>query len=336
MGSSPTFGDDGDALVIFTSGTTDAPKGVVHSFASLAAGIHAAGRLVRADPNTCIVGEQFFVMAPALLAGATVIRPGRSASQIQRILTRRRPDLTYLTPPQLREQLRRETPLTGTVITGSAPASARLLGQAIGAGASRAISVYALTEAFPVAAVDAEAKVAFENAGGRGDLLGHPVDGISTSVDNSGQLLVSGPNVSPRYLGAAPTDEVATGDLVDIGEHGLVLRGRSKDMILRRAENIYPGLYENSLHQPGVALAVLVGVAQADGDERVVACIELESDATESAVRSRLREPMQRMGFASPDAVVFMSVPCQGRSRKPNRLLASRQAAERLGWEVST
>ena len=106
-------------------------------------------------------------------------------------------------------------------------------------------------------------------------------------------------------------------------------------MILRRAENIYPGLYENSLHQPGVALAVLVGVAHVDGDERVVACIELEADASESTVRARLREPMQRMGFASPDAVVFMSVPCQGRSRKPNRPLASRQAAERLGWEVS-
>ena len=45
-------------------------------------------------------------------------------------------------------------------------------------------------------------------------------------------------------------------------------------MILRAAENIYPGLYEPSLHVPGVELAVIVGVPATDGDERVVAVVQ--------------------------------------------------------------
>jgi hypothetical protein len=94
-------------------------------------------------------------------------------------------------------------------------------------------------------------------------------------------------------------------------------------MVLRRAENIYPGLYEPSLHVPGVRLAVLVGVPAADGDEQLVALVEHEQGTEPAVLRDRLRPVLSAMGSASPDAVLFAAVPLTGRSRKPDRPAAS-------------
>ncbi|GAA3083168.1 hypothetical protein GCM10020000_81580 [Streptomyces olivoverticillatus] len=88
------------------------------------------------------------------------------------------------------------------------------------------------------------------------------------------ELLLSGPAVRDRYLGEEPDPWVATGDRARIEDGRIVLEGRCKDMVLRRAENIYPGLYEPSLHVPGVELALLVGVPAGDGDERLVAVVQ--------------------------------------------------------------
>jgi acyl-CoA synthetase (AMP-forming)/AMP-acid ligase II len=99
-------------------------------------------------------------------------------------------------------------------------------------------------------------------------------------------------------------------------------------MVLRGAENIYPGLYEPALHVPGVDLAVLVGVPGGDGDERLVAVVQAAPGADPVTVRAALREPLRRMGAARPDAVVLAAVPLAGRSRKPDRAAAGRLAAE--------
>jgi acyl-CoA synthetase (AMP-forming)/AMP-acid ligase II len=110
----------------------------------------------------------------------------------------------------------------------------------------------------------------------------------------------------------------------------VVLAGRRKDMILRRAENIYPGLYEPTLHVPGVDLAVLVGLPDAEGDERVVAVVQPSPGADPRAVHAALADPVRRMGSARPDAIVLAPVPLAGRSRKPDRRAAAALAARRL------
>jgi acyl-CoA synthetase (AMP-forming)/AMP-acid ligase II len=107
----------------------------------------------------------------------------------------------------------------------------------------------------------------------------------------------------------------------------IVLAGRAKDMILRAAENIYPGLYEPALHVPGVNLAVLVGLPAADADERVAAVVELELGADRDRVRAMLHERFARMGSARPDVLLIAPVPLSGRSRKPDRQAAARLAA---------
>jgi acyl-CoA synthetase (AMP-forming)/AMP-acid ligase II len=320
----PRYDGDGDAVVVFTSGTTSRPRAVVHTRASVAAGMRAVRDLVRPEPGRAVLGGTFFVLVPSLAGGAPVALPAHRPRTLARQVARLAPQATYLTPPQLRAALAEKVPFTGRVYSGSAPVSASLLAAVRRAGATEAWGVYALTEVFPAAAVESAAKAAFS---AEGDLVGELLPGVRARVGDDGQLLLAGPNAADRYLGEEPMEWVATGDIGRIDGSTVVLGGRCKDMILRGAENIYPGLYEPALHVPGVELAVIVGVPAGDGDERVVAVVQPAADASPEDVRDALRAPLERMGSARPDAVVFAEVPLSGRSRKPDRAAASRLAA---------
>ncbi|GAA0574076.1 hypothetical protein GCM10010172_68360 [Paractinoplanes ferrugineus] len=330
----PGFDGDGDAVIVFTSGTTSRPRAVVHTRGSLSAGMTAVRDLVRPVPGVPVLGGTFFVLLPSLAAGAPVALPARRglARQIRNLT----PQATYLTPPQLRAALAAGVRFTGRVYSGSAPVSAGLLRAVRAAGADEAWGVYALTEVFPAAAVEYAEKSAFTGAG---DLIGTLLPGVTAAVSPAptepsaegagadGELLLSGPTAADRYLGEEPFAAVRTGDLGRVENGRVILGGRLKDMILRGAENIYPGLYEPSLHVPGVELALLVGVPAGDGDERVVAVIQPAANAGEPEIRAALREPLSRMGAARPDRVVFAPIPLAGRSRKPDRAATARLAA---------
>ena len=327
-GGFPDHRGDGDAVVIFTSGTTARPRAVVHTWASLDAGMRAASRLVRPRPGPPVLGGPVFVLVPALLAGAPVALPARSGRGLARQLRRLKPQATYLTPPELRSALAARARFTGQVWSGSAPVTATLLNRVKQAGAAQAWGVYALSELFPAAAVEAAEKSAFD---GPGDLAGELVPGVAAQVDPAGQLLLSGPAACDRYLGEQAHQWVATGDVARLEAAGdrprVVLAGRCKDMILREAQNIYPGLYEPALHVPGVSLAVLVGVPAADGDERLGAVIELDPGTGREQVLAALRAWFDRMGAGRPDVVLLAEVPLSGRSRKPDRRAAARLIA---------
>jgi acyl-CoA synthetase (AMP-forming)/AMP-acid ligase II len=328
-GPSPDRSDvDGDAVIVFTSGTTSRPRAVVHTRASLDAGMRAVASLVRLEAGRPVLGGTFFVLVPALAGGAPVALPARSPRRLARQLAALRPAATYLTPPQIRAALAAGATFTGGVYSGSAPVSADLLRRVRGAGATDAFGVYALTELFPAAAVSAAEKAAFDGAG---DLVGAPLPGVGAEVDADGELFLTGAAAADRYLGEPPLHRVATGDVARLDRDRIVLAGRCKDMVLRGADNVYPGLYEPALHVPGVNLALLVGVPAGDGDERLVLLVEPSPGTGVREVRAALAGPLARMGAARPDAVLFTAVPTAGRSRKPDRAAAAALAAGRLG-----
>jgi acyl-CoA synthetase (AMP-forming)/AMP-acid ligase II len=310
-------------VIVFTSGTTSRPRAVVHSRASLSAGMRAVHDLVRPSPDAPVLGGTFFVLLPSLAAGAPVALPARRPRGLARQLRRLAPQATYLTPPALRAALAAGARFTGRVYSGSAPVPAALLTAVRAAGAREAWGVYALTEVFPAAAVESATKAAHAS---EGDLAGELLPGVSARV-SAGELLLRGPSAAHRYLGEDPFDWVPTGDVATLRGSTVTLAGRAKDMILRRAENIYPGLYEPSLHVPGVELALLVGVPTPDGDERLVAVVQPAPGVSEPAVRAALRTPLSRMGTARPDAVLLARIPLSGRSRKPDRAATARLAA---------
>ncbi|MFD8591198.1 class I adenylate-forming enzyme family protein [Streptomyces sp. NPDC059637] len=324
----PPVDGDGDAVIVFTSGTTSRPRAVVHSRSGLDAGMAQVAGLVRPAAGEPVLGGTFFVLVPSLASGAPVALPARSPRVLARQLRRLRPQAAYLTPPQLRAALAAGAGFTGRVWTGSAPASADLLTRVKAAGADEAWGVYALTELFPAAAVEQAEKAAFT---GDGDLVGEPLPGVGVKSGPAGELMLSGPAARHRYLGEEPDPWVRTGDRACLDGGRIVLEGRCKDMVLRGAENIYPGLYEPALHVPGVELALLVGVPAGDGDERLVAVVQPAPGADRARVRAALAGPLARMGTARPDALLLADVPLAGRSRKPDRAAAARLAAARLG-----
>ncbi|WP_391961201.1 AMP-binding protein [Streptomyces somaliensis] len=114
----PPVDGDGDAVIVFTSGTTSRPRAVVHSRSSLAAGMATVAELVRPEAGRPVLGGTLFVLVPSLACGAPVALPARSTSVLGRQLRRLEPQATYLTPPRLRRLLAEGARFRGRVWTG--------------------------------------------------------------------------------------------------------------------------------------------------------------------------------------------------------------------------
>ncbi|MEU4545510.1 class I adenylate-forming enzyme family protein [Nonomuraea dietziae] len=310
---------DHPAVVAFTSGTTEQPKGVVHTRRSLSEGLRLFTEAVSLGPEDIVHTDQFILGLPALIAGATWSMRGRG--DFAQELAARGATHAFSVPVKLHELLSRTPSLPDTLrclLLGAAPAPPAVLRKAMAAApAARVLSVYAMTEALPIAIATAEDKLATTE----GDLLGAPLPGVGARVAGDGELFVSGPHLAQGYLGHAPLTELPTGDLVRLDDHGrLVLLGRKKDMILRDGVNIYPGLYEPAIAAlPGVSEAAIVGLADQDtGDEEVVLALTTTAGYDERALRGALPDLVD--AAALPDRIVTLSeLPRKGRSDKLDR-----------------
>lgn len=337
---------DDAALVIFTSGTTGAPRGVVHTPAGLAATLALAAANVAIGPGDRVLGTGFHVVGPALMAGATVVVPpgGGGASSLAKVT--RRLDVSHVALP-LHQALAWSAaggagPTLRTVLLGSAPVrnaglrelAARLPGVEIAAA-------YGMTEHLLVASVRAAERLEHDERDG--DLVGCPIDGVQVRIDADGELHVGGPALAAGYLGEPmPVVEIRTGDLGRWDERGrLVLLGRRKEMIIRDGLNIYPALYEAALADAaGLDAAVLIGVPGADGDEAVALFAVPRAGADPEVARRRLvtltsgpASPLDR--HARPDLVLGLAeLPRSGRSAKPDRRALARIAGARMGRQV--
>lgn len=91
-GAAPArYDGDGDAVIVFTSGTTSRPRAVVHTRSGLAAGMRTVAGLVRPGAGDAVLGGTFFVLVPSLAAGATVALPSRSPRTLDRQIRRLQP-----------------------------------------------------------------------------------------------------------------------------------------------------------------------------------------------------------------------------------------------------
>lgn len=324
-----TAADEG--LILFTSGTTSAPRAVVHTHGNLPAFLAGVADVVRDLPLSSYLAETPQQIFYALLLGATchIVR-GQGEARLQRTLEVLRSgrveawfgspwtwvrwlDAGYPVPPGLR-----------TVLLGSSPVSRPFLRRLTAALSddARVRCVYGLTEAGPVCVADAHEKIAWE---GEGDLVGRPLDGVRLRLDDAGEVYVASPALAHGYLGREPLGEwLPTGDLGEFHPTaGLVLRGRRKDMILRRAVNLYPGVLEPLLLEV-CDDAALVGVWDAEReDERVV--LAWVGDAEPDA--AALLGP-----DAAPDHLLHLDVlPRSGRQHKVDKAALRELARERFG-----
>lgn len=131
-----------------------------------------------------------------------------------------------------------------------------------------------------------------------------------------GEVLVSGPNVSPGYwqdpqaTQAAFTDDwLHTGDVATVdGEGYLRIVDRIKDMYISGGENVYPAEVEQALHEhPQIAECAVIGVPDERWGEVGRAFVVARSGAqlSEADVLSHLDKRLAR--YKRPAQVVFLT-----------------------------
>ncbi|GAA4471125.1 class I adenylate-forming enzyme family protein [Phytohabitans houttuyneae] len=113
--------------------------------------------------------------------------------------------------------------------------------------------------------------------------IADPESGAVLPVGTPGEILVRAPYMMSGYWDMpeqtaatiTPDGYLRTGDLGEMDGSGfLTFRGRSRDVIIRGGENVYPAEVEEILlEHPGVAGAVLVGVEDARLGERVAGVV---------------------------------------------------------------
>lgn len=327
----PSEDTSGLALLIYTSGTTGAPKGVMLDHANLDA-MTAMGRAalkVGPDDRCLLILPLFHVngivvsiLTPLLVGASTVIADRFNPNTFFETLERNRPTFFSAVPTiysmlaALPDDIRPDTSSVRFAVCGAAPVSAELLTRFEGRYGFPLVEGYGLSEATcgstinPLDGPRKPGTVGLPFPGQELRIL--DVNGNTVPHGDAGEVEVRGPNVMRGYLGR-PDDTSAvldngwlrTGDVGRLDEDGyLTIVGRSKEMIIRGGENIYPKEIEDVLAgDPTVLEAAVIGMPDEKWGEIVVAFVQPRPGATidVDALKSRCRE--QLSGYKRPTII---------------------------------
>lgn len=294
-GALPELTASDTRMILYTSGTTGRPKGVLHTHESLAALIAQLGRFWRIDP-----GDTFLVPSPIAHIGGSIyafecpLLLGAEAVLMQRwdpdaavglMLEHRCTHMAGATPflVGLLAAARRagtRLPDLKVFICGGASVPPTLIRDAGAYFDKAAVSrVYGSTEV-PVTTVGA-----LDDVDRAADTDGRP--GIADVRLVDGEIRARGPQMFRGYL--HPEDDresfddagyFRTGDLGRLTDDGhLVVTGRAKDIIIRNGENISPKEIEDILvTHPRIAEVAIVGVPHPRTGERACAALVAAAD----------------------------------------------------------
>ncbi|MEU6205534.1 fatty acid CoA ligase family protein [Micromonospora musae] len=324
----PAVGADDLLMISFTSGSTGSAKGVESTHGALAEMVRQTGTHYRHTPSdVCLVTSLSFAFLH-LLTGSTCVLPEIDFARVADAepamisdLIRRYGVTAMFGSPALLDPLARHLDETGEqvptlrlVVSGGAPVANEVvarLRRVLAPQGGRLHVTYGATEAVPIASIEAGElldEVRATAASGGGTCVGRPVDGVDLRViratdgpipdwtavrpvapDEIGEIVVSGPTVSRRYLGPAAANANAkiaeaeriwhrTGDLGRVDEQGRVwFAGRRSDVVRTAGGPLYPVPCETVLDEhPEVRRTALVGVGL-PGRQQPVVCVELRA-----------------------------------------------------------
>jgi fatty-acyl-CoA synthase len=325
---------DDPHMVLYTSGTTGAPKGAILTHGTLTwnAVNTQVGWDLRHDDVT-LTHTPFFhtggfnvLTTPLIHRGGTIVlMPQFDAARSLALIEEHRVTVVFAVPTMFQMML--ESPNFATAelgsvrffVTGGAPCPIPLIEAYAGRGLTFKQG-YGLTEAGPNC-FTLDARDAVRKAGSVGFPNMHVdvriVDDAGETVarGETGELLIQGPHVFPGYWGneqatqAAFTDGwLRTGDLVRQDEDGyFYIVDRKKDMFISGGENVYPAEIEKALAaHPAIAEAAVIGVPHPKWGEvgRALVALRAGEKLTAEDVQAYLGEHLAR--YKIPKSVVFL------------------------------
>jgi long-subunit acyl-CoA synthetase (AMP-forming) len=320
-----------ESVIVYTSGTLQIPKGVIHTARSLEASIVALGKLFDHNSNAIVgaylphflllgiaAGLPVKLMDPALRAKAKI-----SWLKKESVGILFGPPSDYLPMIQYCETNNKVLPdCLQHIMIGSAPVHTLFLKRLINVlpGHTKITCTYGMTENLLVATIDGRQKALYS---GKGDIVGKLAEGVSIAFARDGEILVKSSQLFCRYYHEESGNEWhATGDLGTTDEEGnIILLGRKKQMIIRGNMNIYPALYENTIkHIKGIDEAALVGIyCDNIHDEKLYLALE-GSDINVRQVKKQLAYGRHSIDTAAlPDKIIKMNIPRKGRQQKIDR-----------------
>lgn len=320
--------------ILYTTGTTGVPKGVMLTHDNLIFGgrvscdvrkITAEDVLYGVLPMSHVFGLASVVVA-ALLGGASIrIEPRFAPANLYNALLK---GVTLLSSvPQMlaqlmhytREQGHEHLPIDSLryVSSGAAPLDIDWKSKAEAFFGQPLQNGYGMTEA--------SAGVCVTRHTGRNDdiSVGQPFPGVQLKLDMQapggggevGEILIAGGGVMKGYFrnqeataaAFTPDGWLRSGDLGRLDAQGnLHIMGRSKELIIHGGFNVYPPEVEAALNEhPQVIQCAVVGVTR-DGDEKVCAFVEASPKDWPSEEDLHAYAQTQLTGYKRPWRIVVM------------------------------
>ncbi|MEK6780123.1 MAG: class I adenylate-forming enzyme family protein [Bacteroidota bacterium] len=315
-------------IIVYTSGTVQEPKGVIHTFNSLSRSINHLIEIIGHEKNDLIGTDLPQYMLLGISAGIPVIISPSGMSVAKRLhwIEDMRVSILFSPPSEVLpliencEQLNRLLPKSvRRILLGSAPVHKSFLKRLkkVTFDEVKTSSLYGMTELLICAIVDSETKINYSTTG---DVLGIPWKDVKCKIADDGEIFLSSPQLYSRYFHEHARDDFhATGDMGYVDSNGyLVLTGRKKDMIIRKNLNIYPGIYEFIVRLiDGVDDCAMIGVwNELKEDEDVYLVIESKYLTAEKIKRSLTSGETAIDIQALPDYIILKKLHRGGRQNK--------------------
>ncbi|MHA1649049.1 MAG: class I adenylate-forming enzyme family protein [Candidatus Helarchaeota archaeon] len=305
---------DDPAAILYTSGTTGFPKGVLQTHFNIKRNAEMLVEALKPEPDYRFMlilplfhvnAQIVTVMTPLTIGASCILTPGFSAKKHWDLVAKYRASTFSAVPTILSILLRMphenlDLSSLKFVICGAAPLPIEVMKEFESTFNCKIVEGYGLTEGTCASSVN-PMPTETEDRRKIGS-IGIPLPGTEMKIVDEngnevppgvkGEIIVKGDNVMKGYFKNPEANAetlkngwLYTGDIGYMTEDGFFyIVDRKKDMIIRGGENIYPREIEEVLYSfPGVSLAAVIGVPDEIYGEVPKAFVVMKEGATASA-----------------------------------------------------